>query len=106
MSPKSATKRLERATLTHQKIITVVVQLQVKPTFSSQEMQRRLYMIRHHMEANEIDACVFTSYHNVYYFSDFLYCYFGRPYAFIVTANKAMSVSAGEDVSIFLCYVS
>ena len=50
------------------------------------------------MEANEIDACVFTSYHNVHYFSDFLYCYFGRPYAFIVTANKAMSVSAGKDV--------
>ena len=72
--------------------------LQVKPTFSLQEMQRRLHMIRHHMEANEIDACVFTSYHNVHYFSDFLYCYFGRPYAFIVTANKAMSVSAGKDV--------
>ena len=57
-------------------------------------------MIRQHMEANEIDACVFTSYHNVHYFSDFLYCYFGRPYAFIVTANKAMSVSAGKDVLI------
>lgn len=69
----------------------------MKPTFSPQEMQRRLHMIRHHMEANEIDACVFTSYHNVHYFSDFLYCYFGRPYAFIVTANKAMSVSAGKD---------
>jgi len=69
----------------------------VKPTFSAQEMQRRLQMIRHHMEANAIDACVFTSYHNVHYFSDFLYCYFGRPYAFIVTANKAMSVSAGID---------
>ena len=73
--------------------------LQVKPTFSNQEMQRRLQLIRHHMEANAIDACVFTSYHNVHYFSDFLYCYFGRPYAFIVTANKAMSVSAGKDAS-------
>ena len=61
-------------------------------------MQRRLHMIRHHMEANEIDACVFTSYHNVHYFSDFLYCYFGRPYAFIVTPNKAVSVSAGKEV--------
>ena len=87
--------RLHNAT---KEFITVVVQLQVKPTFSAQEMQRRLQMIRHHMEANAIDACVFTSYHNVHYFSDFLYCYFGRPYAFIVTANKAMSVSAGKDV--------
>ena len=67
-------------------------------------MQRRLHMIRHHMEANEVDAFVFTSYHNVHYFSDFLYCYFGRPYAFIVTANRAMSVSAGKDASIFLRY--
>jgi len=87
--------RLHNAT---KEFITVVVQLQVKPTFSAQEMQRRLQMIRHHMEANAIDACVFTSYHNVHYFSDFLYCYFGRPYAFIVTANKAMSVSAGKNV--------
>ncbi|XP_078363580.1 creatinase-like isoform X2 [Oculina patagonica] len=69
----------------------------VKPTYSPQEMQRRLDMIRHHMETNEIDACVFTSYHNIHYFSDFLYCYFGRPYAFIVTPTKAVSVSAGID---------
>jgi len=69
-------------------------------------MQRRLHMIRQHMEANEIDACVFTSYHNVHYFSDFLYCYFGRPYAFIVTANKAMSVSAGKDVSKWFCSIA
>ena len=62
-------------------------------------MQRRLDMVRNHMEKNEIDACVFTSYHNVHYFSDFLYCYFGRPYAFIVTPKKTTSVSAGKDIS-------
>lgn len=69
----------------------------VKPTFSSQEMQRRLDMIRRHMETNGIDACVFTSYHNIHYYSDFLYCYFGRPYALIVTPSKTTSVSAGID---------
>lgn len=69
----------------------------VKPTFSSQEMQLRLDTIRRHMETNGIDACVFTSYHNIHYYSDFLYCYFGRPYALIVTPSKTTSVSAGID---------
>ena len=59
-------------------------------------MQRRLDMIRRHMETNGIDACVFTSYHNIHYYSDFLYCYFGRPYALIVTPSKTTSVSAGK----------
>ena len=68
----------------------------VKGTFSTQEMQRRVDMIRKHMEVDEIDACVFTSIHNVNYFSDFLYCSFGRPYAFIVTPEKTLTVSAGE----------
>ena len=68
----------------------------VKPTFSTQEMQGRLDGLRRHMESEQLDACVFTSYHNINYFSDFLYCYFGRPYAFIVTMDKAISVSAGR----------
>lgn len=69
----------------------------VKPTFSAQEMNRRLDMVRSHMESNDLDACVFTSYHNIHYFSDFLFYYFGRPYAFIVTPTKTISVSAGID---------
>ena len=67
----------------------------VKPTFTAQEMQNRLDMLRSHMEKEQLDACVFTSYHNINYYSDFLYCYFGRPYAFVVTMDKAISVSAG-----------
>ena len=51
------------------------------PTFSPAEMERRLAALRAHMEARRIDACLFTSYHNVNYFSDFLYCAFGRPLA-------------------------
>ena len=62
-------------------------------------MERRLSLVRRHMESNGIDACVFTSYHNIAYFGDFLYCYFGRPYAFIVTAEKTLSVSAGTMLS-------
>ncbi|XP_028408546.1 uncharacterized protein LOC114531099 [Dendronephthya gigantea] len=69
----------------------------VQPTYSPQEMTRRQDMIRQHMETAGLDACVFTSYHNVYYFSDFLYCKFGRNYAYIVTPEKAISVSACID---------
>ena len=30
------------------------------------------------MEAKEVEACVFTSIHNVAYFSNFVYCSMGR----------------------------
>lgn len=69
----------------------------VKPTFSAQEMQRRLDMLRVHMETNQLDACVFTSLHNIHYFSDFLYCQFGRQYGLVVTPTNSVSVSAGID---------
>lgn len=69
----------------------------VKPTFSAQEMQRRLDSLRSHMENKQLDACVFMSIHNVHYYSDFLYCSFGRPYALVVTPTKTVSVSAGID---------
>src|SRR5690606_9130949 len=56
-----------------------------KPTFSRSEMQRRVDAIRGHMAQAGIDAALFTSYHNVNYYSDFLYCYFGRRYGVVVT---------------------
>lgn len=68
-----------------------------KPTFSAAEMQRRHDAIRQHMAENSIDAALFTSYHCINYYSDFLYCYFGRRYGFVVTADKATSISAGID---------
>ncbi len=51
--------------------------------FSNQEMDNRQTKIRDHMAANDIDACVFTSYHNICYLAGFLYCYFGRKYAMV-----------------------
>ncbi len=44
-----------------------------------------------------IGAAVFTSYHNINYYSGFLYCFFGRPYALVVTADTSTVVSAGID---------
>ena len=69
----------------------------VKPTFSAAEMQRRQDNIRGWMARSNIDACVFTSYHNVNYLSDFLYCYFGRKYGLVITQRDATSVTAAID---------
>ena len=35
------------------------------------------------MAEKNVDCCVFTSYHNVAYYSNFVYCAFGRPYGLV-----------------------
>jgi creatinase len=69
----------------------------VTPTFSPTEMNRRLDGLRTHMAAANIDAALFTSYHNINYFSGFLYCSFGRPYGLVVTGDDATTISANID---------
>lgn len=69
----------------------------VVPTFSAAEMTRRQDGLRKILAELRLDGAILTSYHNICYFSDFLYCYFGRRYAFVVTDQKAVSVSAGID---------
>jgi creatinase len=69
----------------------------VKRTFSDAEMQRRQDALRYALEQMKLDAALLTSYHNINYFADFLYCSFGRKYAFIVTPSRALTVSAGID---------
>lgn len=66
-------------------------------TFSGKEMQSRLESLRTLMNKNEIDSVLFTSIHNINYYSDFLYCSFGRPYGLVVTADKATTISANID---------
>ena len=68
-----------------------------KPTFSAGEMQRRQDAIRGWMASSNVDACLFTSYHNINYLSDFLYCYFGRKYGLVITQKKTTSVTAAID---------
>ena len=68
-----------------------------KPTFTAAEMQRRQDAVRGWMAKNSVDACLFTSYHNICYLSDFLYCYFGRRYGLVVTQTAATSVTAAID---------
>ena len=69
----------------------------VQGTFSRAEMERRISKLRSHMAENDIDAVVLTSYHNINYFNDFVYCSFGRPYGLIVTQDKHISVTANID---------
>ena len=65
--------------------------------FSLEEMEDRQQKLRAHMANDNIDAVVLTSYHNICYFSGFLYCAFGRKYGFVVTPDSATSISAGID---------
>lgn len=67
------------------------------PTFSAEEMTRRQDALRKILVDLKLDGVILTSYHNICYFSDFLYCYFGRRYAFVVTDKKAISITAGID---------
>jgi creatinase len=65
--------------------------------FTPAEMDRRQSALRGHMAEAEIDACLFTSIHNIGYFSGFIFCSFGRRYGFVVDQNEATTISAGID---------
>ncbi len=66
-------------------------------TFSAGEMERRLSSLRKIMADAGADVTLLTSYHNVKYYSDFLYTSFGRPYALVVTQDDQYTVSANID---------
>ena len=68
-----------------------------KSTFSAAEMRRRQDAIRRHMREQDIDAALFSSYHNICYYSDFMYCYFGRNYGLVIDQENVTSISAGID---------
>lgn len=65
--------------------------------FAVAEYEDRLAGLRDIMEMHELDAIVLTSMHNVAYYSGFLYCSFGRPYACVVTKTDCVTISAGID---------
>ena len=67
--------------------------------FADAEYEERLSKLRAVMAEMGIDACVLTSMHNVAYYSGFLYCSFGRPYAQVVTATETVTFSAGIDAA-------
>jgi len=90
-------RQLERNIMNLERIKSIPNGEKVVPTFSPVEMDRRLVALRKHMADNGFDAAVFTSYHNINYYSDFLYTAFGRPYALVVTQDGSTTVSANID---------
>lgn len=67
--------------------------------FDDAEYEARLANLRETMAIKGIDACVLTSMHNIGYYSGFLYCAFGRPYALVVTKTQVVTISAGIDAA-------
>ena len=65
--------------------------------FADSEYAARLVGLRKIMADAGIDVAVFTSMHNISYYSGFTYCSFGRPYGLVVTATKNVTISAGID---------
>lgn len=66
-------------------------------TFSDAELEGRLAGLRATMSALDLDAVVLTSWHGIKYYSDFLFTYFGRQYAMVVTQSGTMTVTTNID---------
>jgi creatinase len=65
--------------------------------FSQAEYAGRLSRLRKVMADKDLPAVLLTSMHNIAYYSGFLYCSFGRPYACVVTQEACTTVSANID---------
>ena len=71
----------------------------VKLPFTEQEYKTRLENLRIVMSNNNLDMIILTSMHNIAYYTGFIYCSFGRPYACVITKNKVTTISANIDAS-------
>ena len=78
-------------------LITIENGNKAKSTFSLAEYQRRQGLLRQKMAEMQVDGVLFSSYHNINYYGDFLYCSFGRFYGLVVTQQKVVSISANID---------
>ena len=70
-----------------------------KLPFTDNEYENRLKSLRDIISKKNLDAVILTSMQNIAYYSGFLYCSFGRPYACIVTSKSNIVVSANIDAS-------
>ena len=66
-------------------------------TFSDGEYARRRRGLQGVLEDAGADCALLTSVHNINYYSDFLYCAFGRPYGLALVGDRAVSISANID---------
>ncbi len=65
--------------------------------FARAEYEARLAGLRAAMAARDLPVAILTSMHGVAYYSGFLYCAFGRPYALVVTPETATLICANID---------
>ena len=65
--------------------------------FEIAEYEARIAGLRARMAEAGAQAAVFTSMHNIAYYSGFLYCSFGRSYGLVVTETETVTISAGID---------
>lgn len=65
--------------------------------FEPAEYEARIAELRERMVTTGATAAVFTSMHNIAYYSGFLFCAFGRPYSLVVTETECVTISAGID---------
>jgi creatinase len=65
--------------------------------FSQREYDTRLMGLRAIMDGMGVRTAILTSMQGIAYYSGFLYCSFGRPYALVVTADRAVTISANID---------
>ena len=69
----------------------------VRHSFTDAEYANRIGKLRAMMAKKGVDTTLFTSYHNINYYSDFLYCSFGRFYGLVVTQDKVVLIAANID---------
>jgi creatinase len=69
----------------------------VRHSFSDAEYANRIGKLRAMMAKKGVDTTLFTSYHNINYYSDFLFCSFGRFYGLVVTQDKVVLIAANID---------
>jgi creatinase len=65
--------------------------------FAPAEYAARVAGLRAIMAGLGLDAAILTSMHGIAYYTGFLYCSFGRPYAAVVTRERVVTVSANID---------
>lgn len=87
----------EQATTERPTVLEIRNGEKVPGLFSADEMDARLRSLRDHLAGAGIDYALFTSYHNVCYYSGFVYTAFGRPYGLVVSGDAATTISANID---------
>ena len=83
--------------MTMPNLITIDNGERLRHSFSDGEYANRIAKLRAMMAQRAVDTVVFTSYHNINYYSDFLYCSFGRFYSLVVTQDKVVIIAANID---------